>query len=322
MALARVEQKVFQIKKETVRGTAEANATSARSIPVLPGSEINLDPGLLENAKIFGDANERDAVGGIRAWSGTLELEPGADKLGELMLSLFGGVVTDQPDAGGAPTVFRHRFVSDADAQHPMYTLFVDRQIHQKKYAGMSVPQMTFTFPVDGRIAATADILALSEAAGAVLTPDFSSDLEDLLFSDVQIDIVGVKSTQVRQASVQVNHNSIQKHVLCNVRDAVDIVAGMQQVTGTFTLYFEDQTERDKFVASTVSDIFISAQGQTLEGAEVATLFLDMPRIKYSAGAWSEQDGIIVQDFSFVANKDAALGSAIQATLINLVTAY
>ncbi len=322
MALSRIEQKIFQIKKETVRGTAEANATGARSIPVLPGSEINLDPGLIANGKIFGDANERDSVGGIRAFTGTLELEPGADKLGELMLSLFGKVTTDQPDVGGAPTVFRHRFISAADAQHPMYTLFVDRQTHEKKYAGMSVPQMTFTFPVDGRIAATADIIALSEAVGEALTPAFDSDLADLLFSDTQIDIVGVKSTQVRQASVQVNHNAITKHVICNSRDAVDIVAGPQLVSGTFTLYFEDDVERDKFVGDTFTDILISAQGQTLEGSEKATLLLDMPRVKYNAKSWSEQDGIIVQDFSFVANRDVTLGAAIQATLINLVTSY
>ena len=30
MALSRIEQKVFQLKKEAVRGTAEADATGAR----------------------------------------------------------------------------------------------------------------------------------------------------------------------------------------------------------------------------------------------------------------------------------------------------
>ena len=238
------------------------------------------------------------------------------------MLSLFGQVTTDQPDVGGAPTVFRHRFVSAANAQHPLYTLFVDRQTHEKKYAGMGVPQMTFTFPVDGRVAVTADIIAKSEAAGVALTPAFGSDLADLLFSDVSIDLVGVKSTQVRAASVQVNHSAIPKHVLCDSRDAVDIVAGPQLVSGSFTLYFEDDTERDKFVGDTFSDMLISVKGQTLEAAEKATLLLDMPLIKYNEVAWSEQDGIIVQNFTFVANRDASLGSAIQATLINLETAY
>lgn len=322
MALSRVEQKVFIIKKETVRGTAEANATGGRSIPVLPASEITPNPNLIENTKIFGDAEQRDFAAGPEEITGTLEIEPGADKLGEFLLSLLGGVVTDQPDVGNAPSVFRHRFLSDADAQHPLYTLFTDRQTHQKKYGGLGVGQMTFTFPVDARISTSIDAMALSEAAGAVLTPDFSTDLEDLIFSDVSIDLVGVKSKQIREASVQINHNAILKRVLCDSRQPVDVVAGPMQVSGTFQLYFEDDVERNKFVAGSVSDLFINATGQVLEDVQVATFALDMPRIKFTAGPIAEVDGVLVQDFAWVAMRDPSNAFAVRATLINKVTSY
>lgn len=322
MALARIEQKVMIIKKEAVRGTSEAAPAGGRAIPFLPASEVSPQVNLIANGKIFGDAEERDAVGGIRQFTGTAELEPSADKLGEFLLSLLGGVVTDQPDVGNAPTVFRHRFTSDDDAQHPMYTLFMDRQTHQKKYGGTVIPQMTFTFPTDGKVSASIDLMAKVEEAGAVLTPDFSSDLADLIFSDVSVDLVGVKSTQIAQASVQINHNAIPKHVLCDTRDAVDIVAGPLQVSGSFTLYFEDDVERAKFVGDTFSDLLINARGQVLEDIQVASFLLDMPRIKYDAGTIGEIDGILAQDFSYVANRDPSNGFALQASLINLETAY
>ena len=323
MAIERVESKVFIIKKETVRGTGESSAAGGRSLAVLPASEISPNPNLIANEKIFGDAEERDAQGGVRDFTGTLELEPGADKIGELLLSLLGKVTTDQPDVGGAPSVFRHKFVSDpVSALHPLYTLFLDRQVVQKKYTGLGVGQMTFTVPTDNRIAVSADVLAKKEEAGVVLTPDFSTDLEDLIFSDVSIDLVGVKSTQVRQASVQINHNATLKRILCNSRDAVDVVAGRMEVTGSFQLYFEDEVERIKFVDSTISDLFILAQAQVLEGSEKATLSIDMPRIKYDAGPISEVDGILVQDFTFRAMRDASSGFAVQAILINKVTSF
>ena len=322
MALSRVEQKVFIIKKEAVRGTAEASATGGRSLPVLPASEISINPNLLPNTKIFGDPEQRDAAGGVRDFTGTLELEPGADKLGELLINLLGKVVTDQPDVGGAPLVFRHIFTPDTDPQHPLHTLFIDRKTHQKKIEGLGVGQMTFTVPVDNRLAVSADVIGKTELAGAVLTPDFSTDLEDLIFSDVSVDIVGATSSQVRQASVQINNSLVAKRVLKNSRDAVDIVSGIINVTGTFQLYFEDDVERDKFVASSLSDIFILAQGQTLQATQKATLSLDMPRMKYSAGPIGEVDGILIQDFAFSAFRDPTLGASVQATLINKETGF
>ena len=323
MATERTQRKKFIIKKQSTRLTTEANATGGRSIPVLPASEISLNPNLLPNTKIYGDAEERDSQVGVKEWTGTFELEPGTDKLGEFLLSLLGKVTTDQPDVGNAPTVFRHRFVSDplTDA-HALYTAFVDRVTEAKKYGGTAVPQMTFTFPVDGRVAVSVDLMSLTEEAGVSLTPDFSTDLANLLFSDVSIDIVGVTSNQIRQASVQINHNALVKRVLNNTRDGVDICAGMLEVTGSFQIHFTSAVERDKFVAGGVSDINILCQGQVLEDVQKATLQIDCPRIKYDAGEFADEDGFIVQDFTFRATRDEASGFQTQVTLLNLETAY
>jgi len=323
MALSRIEQKVWIIKKEAVRGTAEASASSGRSIPIMPASEMSLNPNLLANPKIYGDPQERKAAGGVRDWAGAFELQPSADKLGEFLMSLLGTVATDQPDFGGAPLVFRHRFTPvDNNGQHPMYTVFGDRQAEQKKYGGTAVGQMGFTFPVDGRITASCDLMAKSEAAGAVLTPDFSADLEDLLFSDCTIDLAGVASSLIRQANVTLNGNPARKRVLAATRDAQDIVHGPLQVSGSFLLYYEDGTERDKLVGDGTSSLTIRAEGQIIQAAQKASLILEMPLTKYSAGPVEEVDGILVQNFSFGAYRDPVTGYAIRATLINKETAY
>lgn len=322
MALARQEQKIWVIKKETVRGTAEADSTGGRAIPVLPASEMSLNPNLIANAKVFGDRQMRVAAPGVRDWQGTMELEPGADKLGELLNSLFGTLATDQPDAGGAPLVYRHRFTPSLVGQNPLYTLFADRGDHLRKYAGVSARQMTFTIPVDNRIAVSCDLLAKSEAPGEALAPDFDDDLEDLLFSDVTVTLAGAPSSQVRQASLQVNANTVAKRVLGQSRDAADIVSGMLDITGAFQLYFEDDTERAKFVASTDTSLKLVAAGQTLQAAQKATLELDCPRIRYTAGPIAEVDGILVQDFAFGAYRDITANYPLRATLINKFVAY
>lgn len=322
MANARIEEKAFIIKKEAVRGTAEAAPAGGVALPVLAASEVNFVPVILEDEKLRGDPETREGQGGIRVGTGALELEPGADKLGELLLSLLGAVVTDQPDVGNAPTVFRHRFTKLGSALHPMYTLFVERKTHQKKYEGLVSNQMTFNVPIDNRIAVSADVMFKNEQAGPAITPDFSTDLNSLLFSDVAIEIAGAGSSIVRSASIVVNNNTVEKRVLSGSRDAVDLCAGRLNVNGTFQMYFEDDVERDKFIATTVSAIKITAAGQILEDVQKATLELDLPRILYTAGPISEVDGILVQDFAFTAYKDAVAGYQVQAELISLVTAY
>ena len=322
MATVRKEEKIFVIKKESTRGTAEASSASGRALPVLPASEANFIPALLADNKVYGDPQERPAQGGIREGTGTLELEPGADKLGELLNSLFGTVATDQPDAGGAPLVYRHRFTPSSTALHPLYTLFTERGFMFKKHAGTMARQMTFTFPVDGRVTCSSDIMFKSEADGENLTPDFSADLQNLLFSDIKIFVAGTQSSIVRAASFAITNNGVAKRVLSQGRDAVDILAGAFRVTGTFQAYFEDETERAKFLASTTSSFKVVAEGEVLQAAQKATLEIDCPQIKYSAGPIAEPDGILVQDFAFSAHKDATAGYSARATLINKVVSY
>jgi len=323
MSLKRMEGKTWIIKKEAVRGTAEASPVGGRSLVLLPSSEMNLNPNLLPNTKIFGDPEPRDQANGPREFPGTLEFEPSADQLGELLLSQYGQVATDQPDVGNAPNTYRHRFTPATNPEHALYTLFGDRDTaSQIKMEGLACGQSSFNFPIDGRVTAAMETLAKQELAGVALTPDFSAVLEDFLFSDVCIDIAGVTSDIIRQASLQVNFNAHAKRKLKKTRDAADIVHGALEVQGTFQLYHEDSVEYQKFIDGGFSDMLILAQGQIIEDVQKATLSHDLPRIKYSAGPISEVDGDLVQDFSFVASKDAVAGYSIQTTLINGIVSY
>ena len=85
-------------------------------------------------------------------------------------------------------------------------------------------------------------------------------DGEDLLFSDASVDIVGVTSAKVRNMSVVLNHKATHKRILQTSRDPVDVVAGRLEVTGSMQLFFEDDVERAKFQAGTVTDLLILVQ--------------------------------------------------------------
>lgn len=322
MSVARQEEKQFIIKKEAARGTAEALPAGGRVIPMLPASELDFIPAILPDEKTFGDAEERPGQGGIREGTGTLELEPGADKLGEFLLSLMGGVVTDQPDMGNAPTVFRHRFTRANTAENPLYTMFVNRGTHLKKYEGLMATQMTFNIPIDGRLAVSVDAMHKRELVGAAMSPDYSSDLSNLIFSDVKVEIGGGLNLLARASQIVIANGGIAKRTLTQTRDAVDILAGRLAVSGSFQLYFEDDVERDKFIASTVSSLKLTAEGQILEDVQKATLEIDLPLIEYTAAPVGESDGNLVLDFTFVAKRSDAVGYQARVGINNLVTAY
>lgn len=434
MSISRVFEKVFMIKREGTRGTAEAASTGARSLPVLPASEISLNPNILPDSKIYGDSQPRQHRPGIREWGGTLELEPGADKIGELLNSLLGEAATvetaaivitintndfiDFDEGAGAlaaqivagtyaigvasseagslckaikdalelvgdgtytvaysrttrkftitksagtfnilwlsgankaksagttlgysiladdtgalfyvsdttvDSVYMHTWTPTTTAQKPLYTIFVDRQVEAKKYNGCAARQMTFNVPLNARLGVSADMIAKSEAAGEDLTPDFSSDLENLMFSDVAVEVAGAANSSVRQASVVVNGNAIGKRALTASRDAADILHGKLDVTGSFQLYYEDAVERDKFVASTTSALKLTATGQILIGVARASLEIHVPTFPFTAGPVGEADGIQVQDFTFNAQKDSVSDYTVRVKLQNKVPSY
>lgn len=323
MAQARLYQKVLALKKETVRLTAEANAVGARFIPILPATEITPAPTILPNAKLFGDKLRRAHAKGPRSVGGTLELEPGTDKLGELLLSLFGKVVTDQPDVGNAPSVFRHIFTPSTGPLNPTHTAFFDRSTHQKKYAGITCSQMTINTPVDNRVAVSADVIGIKEEDGVVLSPSDAGNLNDLNFFEVDAKLAGVSNIDVRGSSVVLANSLSEKRGLSLSRDPSDLLAGMLLASGTVSLYFVDDVERDKFVESDPTKLRLLIVGEVLEDVQKATLDIELDGVRYNAGPIGDQDGQLVHDFSFEADKDSG-GTDLQArvTLINKVSSY
>lgn len=323
MAIAVLTQKLYKIKKETTRLTAEASAVSARSLAVMPDTEVNQNPTLLLDEKLRREAVEREAQDGVRDVAGSLNLDSSPDNIGELMLSLFGKVVTDQPDFGGAPLVFRHKFTKDNTVQHATHSLFTNREIHKKVYNGLTARSVAISYPVDNRVNTNFEVVGITEAtfAGAI-DPDFSAELPPFLFNQITVTLGGISSLKVRSATVNITNNAALKRALALTRDPLDIIANRLIVRGTMQLYFEDEVERAKVLAGTVTDLKLLAEGATIQAAQKYTLEVDLPRVKYASHSFADEDGILVLNFDFQAYRDETKGYPAQVTLINKVTSY
>ena len=88
------------------------------------------------------------------------------------------------------------------------------------------------------------------------------------------------------------------------------VTSGKSNVTGTITLFFEDSTEYDKFVAETESAIIL-----TLQDLDADTIAINLPRIKYtSAETPVNSDGATIITMNFQALDDSVTSSNIVIT--------
>lgn len=312
-----IESKRFGLKKEAVRLTAEV--TPDVWIAVEPDSEFEYKLEHIDDAGLRGIKSPFPSFPGLKTLTGSIKLPARARNIGEFFQMLLGNPTSVQQ---GATAAYKHTFLPPTSIQPPTFTFFVDRNMSIKKYNGVACKKISLTGPVDGAVMLEAELLGLSEAAGAIGVPVFTES-EMLEFFHATVKVGGVANTDIRSWALSIDNALFAKRVLAQSQDARDVLAaGRVEAEGSFVIYFESDTERDKFIANTTNSIEFLIEGNTADGAFKNTLDVLFPKIHYKAYPYGESEGLLAAEVEFRAVYDTATSKQLEAYIINTKTSY
>lgn len=317
MALYPIEAQRFGLKKEAVRGTAET--APDKWYPVLKGTEFTYSLGLLENDVLKGDPTMMPPIAGSKTGSGKIKLPLDAQSCGELFRSLLGGVSSAQQ---GGTAAYKHTITLNSTYQKPPYTFFMDYGLDVKKYALGVVKKVSLSGAVDSLGSLEADVLFKSEASGSIGSPSFPTQ-RYLSFNQMDFKIAGTSNTDVKEWNIEIDNGSAPLRTLNLSQDAVDIVtASKLDIKGGFTIYFQNETERTKFLANTAVALRMLAVGPLIASTYYYTVDVNIYEAHYTAFPFGDDQGLLAAKVAFTGYYSSSDSKAIQIDVTNTAVSY
>lgn len=319
MAYYPIELKLLGVGKETIRGTPVAPSVY---IPVTADSEMEYKLNLIEDELIRGIFERFPPQAGTKECSGTIGLEVDDKNCGLFFLSLLGDLSTQ--DIGGAGGAYQHTFKRhSSEIKLPSLTIYLDRKMVKKRYPLSVVKSVSFTGAGDGKISASFSVIAKTEEdTTEPMTPTWT-EYKPFMFHQAKILIDNTQVYNVKDWSLTIDNGATGIRALIGSQDVQDIVAfGKMTVNGTMTIYFENETERNKFLSNTAAQLEIIYEGEPLETNIKRTFKILLPRIHYTAYPFQNVDGLLGASVSFNCYFSLNSQFGVQIILINDVSGY
>lgn len=320
MALATSESRRLGLKKEAVRGTAEALADKYRAITV--DSELEYVLALIDDEAKRGISARFPAHPGVKTGTGSIKFPIRASEVGEFV-HMFAGAPTSA--LVSTALAYEHTFkVPAASIQPPSYTLWLDRGVNVKRYSLANVSQLAFTGDSEGLAQMEATMMFKSEdGGGSIGSPSFANESDELASYQTQLKLGGVTNAQVKSYSVNLENALFPQRTLNSSQDIKDLLAvGPHRVSGSFDIYIEDDVERAKFLAATQLSLELLIEGDIIEDASKYTLRVVCPKVKYRAFPLGDMDGLLGVSAEFEAEYDTATSKLADVIVINQSTSY
>jgi hypothetical protein len=217
---------------------------------------------------------------------------------------------------------FTHTIVNSSSLQKPAYTYFLDRGLNVLKYNRGVVKKMSIKGGVDNLIEAEADVLFENEASGSIGSTSFPTQ-RFLGFQSVDFKIAGSSNTSVKEWELDIDNTSVPHRALTGSQVLQDIIAaGKLGISGGFTIYFENATERDKFIANTAVAIRVLCQGSTIVGSSKWAIDMNIYEAHYKAFPYTEESGLLAAKASFEGFYSSSDSKDFQVALTNQYTSY
>lgn len=318
MALYSIQQQQFGLAKESVRGTAET--APAKWYPVLGIPEFSYELQHLEDEGIRGVAEKLVPVAGIKVGTFKVKLALDPQSIGEFLYGLLGSVASAQQ---GGTAAYQHTFTRSTAIAKQSYTFFVDRGLGVLKYNLGVIKKITFTGGVDNLITADIEGFFKSEASGGIGSPSYPTQ-RYLSFQNVDYKVAGSSNTDVKEWTLSIDNGMAPHRTLTGSQDAGEFYArGRLMIEGGFTIYFQNTTERDKFLGNTSVALRILATGGII-GATIYSYLVDLYvyAAKYKAFPYGEDMELLAAKTTFEGYYSSGDSKATQAIIMNTDTAY
>lgn len=208
---------------------------------------------------------------GQRSVSGDITMELATKGQGRWWKHAVGAVATAQPDAAGAPTVYKHVF-TPGDLP-PGKTIQVGRPttgglVQPFTYHGCTISQWTLECAVGDIATLAMSIVGEDEDTSTGLAvASYPAGLNVLTFAQGTL-TVGGTPLEVKSASVQGSNTVAEdRYFLGSALRKQPLEIGMREYTGTVEPEFADLTAYNRFVNGTEADLVLAFVGGTITGA-------------------------------------------------------
>jgi len=193
----------------------------------------------------------------------------------------------------------------------------------KKRYPLTVVKSIAFTGPVDGKVSASISVISKTEETTTIgLTPNFGI-WKPFMFNQTQIKVNDVVVNNVKEWSLTIDNGAIGLRTLVGIQDIVDVIANAKlSVSGGFTVYFENEDERNKFLANNPTSIEIIMTGEEIEAGYNHQLRIVLPNVRYTAYPFGNVDGLLGSSVAFNSYFSIGQQNSISIVLINQVSGY
>mgnify|MGYP001567642519 CR=1 FL=1 len=273
--------------KETTRGTAETTPTTW--VSVYPASEMKYGLQLLPDMALRGVLSKYPSRPGQISVVGKILFPLRASEVGEFLHMFIGDATSVQQVE---TTAYLHTWTPATTLQPDSYTITFDHNMEVKKYNGCNVSSIKLTRTTDNFIMFEAGIIGRTEAAGSIGSPTYVES-SALTFQHDVFKIAGTTYTQIKQWEIEMDNGLFPMRATSGSQLIVDTFVTEHSIKGSFTTYFENATERDKFVAGTSATIQVTITGAVIGGASsyYVDIFVDVA--EYEAFPYESEDGLL-----------------------------
>ena len=122
---------------------------------------------------------------------------------------------------------------------------------------------------------------------------------------------------------MSIDNGSSAQRTLNQSRDVKDIISsGRFVIEGGFEIYFETETQRQKFLDANSAALDISLTGDIIEDAFKNQLEFTLPEVRYTAYPFGNIENLLGAAVTFEAQYNIASGYSLQTILTNGVSSY
>jgi len=305
------------VAKEFAYGTAVAPTT----YPIVdPSSKFEMVHQPIEHKGKAGSRAElQKTSAGPESVKGTIKFRLEPENAGEILGAFFGSdTVTDL--GSGA---YQHDMVAAEASQTESLTISVDRGAADGRhnYVGCVPDKLTFEGDDSGAVSLTCEMMGKDEEDGSALTPTIS-DLEPFVFHMTAINLNGSTLSCKKWKITLANNVKLQRGIQGGgVRTPQSYIVGVVSADFEASIVFENNDLRDAWKAATVGNFTVTLTGDVVSGSNNYQLVLELTKVIFGAGEFSESDGAIGVEVKGNGIYDRDAGALITATLVNSVAA-
>lgn len=202
--------------------------------------------------------------------------------------------------------IFQHSLTIATSIQPIAYTFFVDYGLIVKKYSLSCVKSISIAGPVDNLIQATVEFLFKDEADGSIGSPSFPTQ-QYLSFQHADYKIAGSSNTDVKSFNLVIDNQAQALLTLSLAQEIQDVITPMpMMVTGDMMIFFQSETERDKFLANTGVALRMLIEGATIIGSHKWSVDLPITQAHYSSYPFAYEENLLGASVEFKGHYDGS----------------